>query len=213
MSRCLRQMPFERLSTLHSMILQALRDRQPLLFLVSLSLLVATFVADPLAKGFAVAAFGSFLLALLISLFLVFEGREEAFGRFLGPVFVFQLGMGLLLLVLTGAIIVSEAGTLALLSFIPFWFVLYFSFGALLFAEFRRVSRILPRSRALKLYRISCLGLVVLLPARAIDALMIPPLVDEYTHRFVSGWLSVPNLVGVAFFGIWLFTNPWLREA
>jgi uncharacterized integral membrane protein len=192
--------------------LQALRDRQPLLFLVSLSLLVGTFVDNTLAKGLAVAAFGSFLLALLVSLFLAIKGREEVYGRFLGPVFVFQLGTGLLLLALTGAIMVSAAGPLALLSFIPFWFVLYVSFGAFLLTEFRRVSRIMPRSRALKLYRISCLGLLFLLPARAVDALMIPPLVDEYTHRFVSGWLSVPNLVGTAFFGIWLFSNPRLRQ-
>src|SRR5436189_4498209 len=75
---------FELATNAHPRILAELKEHQPLIVLLSISLVVATFAPAGLSRDLAVGAFGSFLPALLISILVRIApgGRANGFTVF-----------------------------------------------------------------------------------------------------------------------------------
>jgi len=90
----------------HPRILAELKEHQPLIVLLSISLVVATFAPAGLSRDLAVGAFGSFLPALLISILVRIApgGRANGFTVF----FFLYLVIGFAALFGAGYFLVSE---------------------------------------------------------------------------------------------------------
>src|SRR5438046_4187395 len=106
----------ERFSNVHSKLPEAFKERQLLLLLLSVPLLVGTFANNPLVKGFAIAGVGSFLSVVLVSLYLATRTPKtgvntalwrEVVDRILGLTFLIRvlLGIGFLALAVVGILV------------------------------------------------------------------------------------------------------------
>jgi len=193
----------------HSKILNDLKERQPLLLLISVSLVTGTFATNPLVKGLAIAAFGSFLLSALVSFYLTIRTgseRSELVRGILGLTFLLQLLIGIGFLVLAGLGILAEAGALAVLP-APFWLSILSLIGVTVWSEYKSIPLDMPSSLMLKIHKVAAVGLLALLPAFAINNAGSPWLLGEEIHRFVSGVLALPDLLWIAFFLIWIYTT------
>jgi hypothetical protein len=205
----------ERFMNVHSKLLEAFRERQPFLLLLSVSLLVGTFASDPLVKGFAIAAFGSFLSAVLVSLYLATRipskgGKlslwREPIDRILGLTFLIQVLIGIGFLAMAGIGILVEASAIAVLP-APFMLAAFGIFGAGVWTEYESLPNDMPKSALLTAHKVAAIGLLVLLPPVALDKASSPWLLGEHIHRVVSGVLALPGLIWYAFLVVYLYTS------
>ena len=134
--------------------LSELRDHQPLIVLVSISLVVAAFAPSGLSRDLAVGAFGTFLFALFISILIRIapEGRMSGFALY----FFLYLFVGFAALFAAGYFLVSESSVASNLRGLPPLALLLSFLSADYFRGWKWAKAIQPRRLRIVIFQYLC---------------------------------------------------------